>query len=271
MNIYGDCHLHTTYSDGKGTPEEMIASAKEKGLSVIGFSDHSTLPYRNDWTIREEPVYRTAIHALRDAHPEMTILCGIEWDSSSRIDMDAYDYRISAVHCIKRGETYFEYDASSALFSDLLKKEYQNDADALVRDYYREVVTAALRPRVTFIAHFDLVTKFNENNVFFDMQSDTYLRHALTALHDIVSSRPQLPFEMNTGAITRGYRTSPYPSMPILSAMHEQHVPVLLSSDSHSPRHIAAHFDLCTELLREAGYRSVLVLNKYGFDEVGIC
>ena len=41
MKILCDYHVHTTFSDGKNTPEEIVLAAREKGLKEIGFSDHS--------------------------------------------------------------------------------------------------------------------------------------------------------------------------------------------------------------------------------------
>jgi predicted metal-dependent phosphoesterase TrpH len=38
-----DCHTHTTCSDGTFTPEELIAHAKNQGLSAISITDHDTL------------------------------------------------------------------------------------------------------------------------------------------------------------------------------------------------------------------------------------
>lgn len=38
-----DLHIHTTFSDGTNTPEEIILLAKEKGLKAIAISDHDTL------------------------------------------------------------------------------------------------------------------------------------------------------------------------------------------------------------------------------------
>lgn len=37
-----DLHIHSTASDGKGTPKEIIAKAKEKGLAAIALTDHHT-------------------------------------------------------------------------------------------------------------------------------------------------------------------------------------------------------------------------------------
>ena len=38
-----DLHLHTTASDGSDTPSELIALAREAGLTVISVTDHDTL------------------------------------------------------------------------------------------------------------------------------------------------------------------------------------------------------------------------------------
>ena len=38
-----DLHTHTSYSDGKMTPEELVAAAKEAGLRYIAITDHDTV------------------------------------------------------------------------------------------------------------------------------------------------------------------------------------------------------------------------------------
>ena len=48
--INADLHLHTLYSHGQNSPFEMHASAARKGLSLIGFSEHSPRPAGYDYT-----------------------------------------------------------------------------------------------------------------------------------------------------------------------------------------------------------------------------
>lgn len=38
-----DLHLHSNYSDGSYTPEELVAEAVEKGFSAIALADHDTI------------------------------------------------------------------------------------------------------------------------------------------------------------------------------------------------------------------------------------
>lgn len=38
-----DLHMHTTFSDGRLTPEELVAAAKTAGLSYMAITDHDTV------------------------------------------------------------------------------------------------------------------------------------------------------------------------------------------------------------------------------------
>ena len=42
MKKYVDLHMHSTFSDGENTREELISLAKKAGLSVISITDHDT-------------------------------------------------------------------------------------------------------------------------------------------------------------------------------------------------------------------------------------
>ena len=51
------------------------------------------------------------------------------------------------------------------------------------------------------------------------------------------------PFEINTGAVSRGWRSAPYPDMRIIEYIREHGGRFILSSDSHSSDTIAFGFD----------------------------
>ena len=49
----GDFHMHTIFSDGENTAEEMVLKAIELGFKEVGISDHAfTPPY--DWSIKKD-------------------------------------------------------------------------------------------------------------------------------------------------------------------------------------------------------------------------
>jgi DNA polymerase (family 10) len=43
--IRGTFHVHTTFSDGRNTMEEMLSAARERGWEYVGISDHSKAAY----------------------------------------------------------------------------------------------------------------------------------------------------------------------------------------------------------------------------------
>ena len=61
-----DLHLHTTYSDGRLTPGELIQIAAEQGISVIAITDHDTVN-------GIEP----ALQAM-ECFPYVTVIPGVE-------------------------------------------------------------------------------------------------------------------------------------------------------------------------------------------------
>ena len=52
-----------------------------------------------------------------------------------------------------------------------------------------------------------------------------------------------VPFEINTGAISRGYRSEPYPSREIIAYIREKGGRFILSSDAHSKENIGYGFE----------------------------
>ena len=63
-----DLHVHTTWSDGKNTPEEMIKAAIARGMEGIGISDHSYTSFDAKWGLSAsgEDEYRAEIGRLKE-------------------------------------------------------------------------------------------------------------------------------------------------------------------------------------------------------------
>jgi hypothetical protein len=47
--VRGDCHLHSVYSDGVRTPEQLAAAARAAGLDFIVSTDHNTSSAHRQW------------------------------------------------------------------------------------------------------------------------------------------------------------------------------------------------------------------------------
>ncbi len=228
-------HTHTTFCDGKSTPAEMAAAALAAGCGSIGFSGHAPLPFPNVWSMKEESVapYRAAVLALREEYAgRLEVYLGLEQDILSPALAETYDYRIGSVHCLRTAEGVISVDASREEFADAVRRCYGGDALALAEDYYRQEAQVVEKTGCQIVGHFDLVTKFNEGDRFFDEGDRRYRAAALDAL-DALLERDVL-FEINTGAMARGCRSVPYPAPFLLRHIHERRGRVLITGDSHS-------------------------------------
>ena len=109
-------HTHTTYCDGKNTPEEIILQAIENGMETLGFSEHSTFPFdKVEYSLREEKIntYRKEIIKLRTQYGDrIHILLGLEQDVYSPIQPVGYEYLIGSLHYVKKDGEYLAVDAS---------------------------------------------------------------------------------------------------------------------------------------------------------------
>ena len=87
----------------------------------------------------------------------------------------------------------------------------------------------------------------------------------------IQTLKGQIPFfEVNTGAISRGYRTTPYPQMEFLRAFKDSGFGAVITSDCHDRNFIDCYYEEAEELLRAAGFRSKWMLTQEGFKEVAL-
>jgi hypothetical protein len=73
--LKADTHVHTQFSDGRYTVDQVVARAREFGCDVIAITDHL-----DDNLDAATPEYFAAIDAARRAHPDMIILAGGEWN-----------------------------------------------------------------------------------------------------------------------------------------------------------------------------------------------
>ena len=86
-----DLHMHTVFSDGKNTPEEMVQEAICLGLDTVGISDHSHLDPCG-MTLEASEEYRKEIARLKEKYAgQIKVLCGLERDFISD-DFGPYDY-----------------------------------------------------------------------------------------------------------------------------------------------------------------------------------
>ena len=261
-------HTHTCFCDGKNTPREMVLSAIDQGMETLGFSGHSYTPFCLSATMlpEEEALYRKEVLALKEEFADqICILLGIEQDICSAPIREKYDFVIGSVHYLHVNGEYCEVDESAQRQCSVVQRHFGGDFYRFVSAYYEAVAQVADKTECDIVGHFDLVTKFNEGNRYFDESDPRYLKAALDAL-DVLLEKDVL-FEINTGAISRGYRRTPYPGPILLHRIAEKRGRVTFSADAHAKEGLLCGFEDSLKLARSAGLGSITMRTKEGWRE----
>jgi len=263
-------HTHTTYADGKDTPEELVLEAIKKGFGSIGFSEHSYLRYSsypNQLTIDKMELYKKEIKDLRSKYREqIKIYCGLEYDFYSDLNVDGFDYLIGSVHYLDCNGKVETFDRGLNETLDYVKENFGGSGISFAKKYFETVASLPQKHKFDIVGHFDIITKNNEQGGFIDVSTNEYLNSGFEAINSLKGKIPF--FEVNTGAISRGYKTSPYPQMEFLREFKRCGFGALITSDCHDKSFIDCQFEDAQELLSAAGFNSRYILTDNGFEEV---
>lgn len=239
-----DLHTHTTFSDGKNTPEEMVRAAMALGFKRIGISDHSYTSFDGSCCMKREdiPAYRAEISRLKAKYAgQIEVLCGIEQDLYADLPPEGYDYAIGSVHYLKKDGEYLPVDESVNELYDSVRRGFGGDATAFAEAFFAAAASFAYDPLISIIGHFDLLTIFSDRYPLFDEDDPRYIRAWQSAAARLISAGKC--FEINTGGMARKYRALPYPSDRIISFLIQNGARLVLSSDSHSAQTIGFGFE----------------------------
>lgn len=264
-------HTHTRFCDGKDTPAELAGRALELGFEALGFTGHSG-GGADDVGMSEAAAesYRREIAELRERYAgRMEIYCGIEQDYTSGKVPGCYDYAIGSVHYVQKDGEYLCVDWSPERTRENIAK-YGGDPCAYAEDYFSLVGAVLETTGADIVGHFDLIRKFDELCPLFDETHPRYRRAASDALDRLCAGGRRPVFEINTGAMARGYRSAPYPSPAILREIRARNCPVIITSDCHDRAQLDFGYAAASALAREAGFASQVTIRKGKFAECAL-
>ena len=257
-------HCHTTFDDGKDSPETMVRAALETGFSSVGVSLHCPVPGEDDWCCKEtnEAKFIEEMRRLREIYAgRIEVWCGLEYDvDAARRSVPPYDYIIGSCHMLDGIAIDRDPETAELLIAS------QGGSDRAAQLYYGRMTAMADFPEISIVGHFDLLTKYNERAPLYDTGSGIY-RDAAFAAMERLSAAGKI-FEINSGAISRGWRTAPYPEPELLRHLKSIGGRVCISSDAHSAAAMDCAFDRCEALARDCDFKELWHFNGSGFEAV---
>ncbi|HKJ64395.1 MAG TPA: histidinol-phosphatase HisJ [Desulfopila sp.] len=249
LDSRSDYHTHTTFSDGQGSVADMVVSAIEKDLAKIVITDHAPLPFATRYAlgIQELEHYRSQIAKMQSAYGDkIFVAMGMEFefipDLYSWIDAlqrREWDHRIVSIHHLGAGKSLHLVNGNAKEFASLFHS-FNNDGKALCTHYYKTLQKGLATGWFDIIGHLDVIKKHNAEFTFFHEDDDWYQDLIYETLE--LAKVHDMSMEINTG----GFNHPPaeqYPSSWIIHAARERNIPLLLSSDSHTPATLGQHFD----------------------------
>ena len=281
-------HTHSIYSDGKSQPREIVEEAVRQGLTTLGFSEHSPLPFDNNFSVKEAdmPNYVAEIaHLKEEFKDKIDLYCGLEADYLTGISepfavtKEKYhlDYLIGGVHLvvdkapelvpepvegregptqsINPDEIWFIDGPKWEVYDEGLQRLFDGDIRRAVRRFFEQSNEMIENEPFDIIAHFDKIKMHNRDRYFHE-DEPWYRKLALETL-DLIREKG-LVMEINTRGIYKKRYNGFYPSPWLMKEACKMGVPAIISADAHHFSEITLEFEAAEEALKKAGYRSVV-------------
>ncbi len=247
--------MHTNLCDGADSPEDMVKAAISSGLKHIGFSGHFDPNVPMDIT-----KYKQEIRRLKKKYKdEIDILLGAEVDLLYDVnEASDCEYIIGSTHSLSIDGGTPSVDDTSEKLESLCNEHFGGDYYKLTKAYYELESTVIETLHPDFIGHFDIVTKFNGGNRYWDEDDCRYLNPALETMEYLAKSG--IPFEINTAAYYRGMRDEFYPCTTLLKALFGFGGRIVISSDAHNRSVLTGAFDKAVQKAMECGFTHCLLL-----------
>lgn len=260
-------HTHSTFCDGKNTPEEMILSAIEKGFSVLGISGHSMFPFAEDWHIAPNNFqnYISEISRLKEKYSDrIKIYCGFEADYFPCVtcpDKAAYsdlkpDYLIGSVHYVTKNGKHYSVDHKTEFVKQGIDNLYNGDGKQAVIDYFEAQKEMLTKGSFDILGHPDLIRKRNNELKFFDI-TESWYKDLLKDFARAVAKAGVIA-EINTGGKARGNTEDFYPSDFLLELFYNAGIPVCINTDAHTKDLLDFGYEEAVQLAKKTGYKELV-------------
>lgn len=238
--ITADYHTHTRYSHGKGTIEENVIAALEKGLSKIAIADHGFGHIRIGMSIKDISKIRKEIDRINKKYKDIEVLMGVEANLiglDGTIDIpwqyvDVFDIILMGFHkavypaSVRDGWELFLKNGFAAIFPKDRDKIRRQNTEAMIRAIERYPIQIITHPGAKIDIDTQMLAKY--------------------------AAQKNVALEINN---SHGYMTVEYVKIAM-----EEGVSFAINSDAHHPSKVGV-FDRSIKIAKEAGLDSRQIIN----------
>jgi histidinol-phosphatase (PHP family) len=273
-------HTHSYFCDGSSAPEEYVAEALSLGFSMLGFSSHAPVPFKNTFALKEERLheYGQAIRALQQKYKgQIEIYLGLEIDFIPGITRDfdffrkelGLDFVIGGVHLVRKEDEglWFIDGPHFETYDSGLKEVFHDDIRLGVKTYYESLCKMITTQKPEIVAHIDKI-KMHNGGRFFTEDEAWYVALVDETLEVIAESGCIV--EINSRGIYKKRCPDLFPSLDILKKLNQLKVPITFSTDAHIPGELNMGMDIIVSTALEAGYKEVCCLTNGKWEAVEI-
>lgn len=271
-------HTHTVFCDGRFEAVCYADEAVRLGMASLGFSAHAPVNFPTGWTLNPSRVgaYYDEIRRLqREYAGRLDIYCGLEADFFPDIFSEVqslyseyqWDYIIGSIHFIgvRPDGRRWCIDGTHEEFLAGWRELTGCDPLAPIRQYFettREMVRV-MKPDV--IGHVDKIKIRHRPDCLAPDTHPFFRRQLMDTLEEIAAT--DCIVEVNTRGIQKEQTPDYFPGKWAIAEMQKMGIPVTISSDAHTPDALAFGFDRTETMLRESGYRTVMMLKEGRWEE----
>ncbi len=269
---YTNYHTHSLFCDGTSIPEDYVIEAMKKNISSLGFSSHAPVPFSNKWSMKYEKLdeYKQTIRSLEKKYKDnIEINLGLEIDYIPGITTTFNEFRnkiqpdyvIGAVHLVKKAgiEKLWFIDGPEHNYHDGLKIIFDNNIREAVTAFYDQSCEMLLTQKPDVIAHLDKVKMYNRD-IYFREDELWYIKLVEKTINIIEQTGAIV--EVNTRGIYKKKSKTLYPDVNLLQQCVSKKIPITISADAHQPDELTGYFDETIRLLKDIGFRTIVILKN---------
>ncbi len=262
-----DTHIHTHFSHGKASVREMYDAARNKGMTVFGFSEHSPRPagfdYPTDYKEKLTaawPTYIAEVSALKANQDGITVLLGIEMDWTvgqdayirEKLAADPFDYVIAGIHFLETWGFDFKPEDWSGWTQEECFRRYEQ--------FFGTMGDMARTGLFDIVAHPDIIKIFSVDT-FRTWMATHPAREAVRAALQAVKNAG-MAMEVSSAGLRKLCREI-YPGPFFMETASDIGLPISFGSDAHTTASVGFAFDELAQYARTYGYtESVYFRNR---------